>query len=219
MSDLTLVIGNKNYSSWSLRPWIFMKTVGIEFTEKRVALDTDQTKSQLETYFSGHKVPALVDNDLTIWDSLAILEYIAEKYPDCHGWPVDPNARAVARSVSAEMHSSFFELREHLPMNCRKKFSNFSPSTGAQKDIDRIKAVWKYCKNHFPNKNPWLFGDFCIADAMFAPVCFRFYSYGVKLNTFEKEYVKAVLSIPHSIEWQKAAYQEKEILEFAEIEQ
>ena len=154
-----------------------------------------------------------------VWDSFAILEYISEKYPDSHGWPVDPKARATARSVSAEMHSSFLELRQDLPMNCRKKFTGFSPSPGAQKDIDRIKALWRYCKKLFPKDNHWLFGDFCIADAMFAPVCFRFYSYGVNLNGFEKEYVNSMLSLPHIIEWGKAAQLEKEVLEYAEVRQ
>lgn len=215
MSGLTLIIGNKNYSSWSLRPWIFMKNAGIEFAEKRVALDTDQTKTQLEPYFSNNKVPVLMDEDLIVWDSLAILEYIAEKYPDSHGWPVDSGARATARSVSAEMHSSFLELREDLPMNCRKKFTNFSISSAAQKDINRINILWRDCKKRFSNQSPWLFGDFCIADAMFAPVCFRFYSYGVKLDGFEKEYVKSMLSLPHIIDWRKAA--QKEIFEYAEV--
>jgi len=217
MPKLTLIIGNKNYSSWSLRPWIFMKTAGIEFTEKRVPLDTDRTKKQLEPFFSGNKVPILVDGDVIIWDSLAILEYIAEKYPHSHAWPVDPAARAVARSVSAEMHSSFFELREELPMNCRKKFKNFKTSPGVRADIHRIKAVWRHCKKHFPNENPWLFGEFSIADAMFAPVCFRFYSYEIALEGFEKEYVQSMLNLPHMTAWRKAAHKEKEILEYAEV--
>ncbi|MCJ7771949.1 MAG: glutathione S-transferase family protein [Desulfobacterales bacterium] len=219
MSDLTLIIGNKNYSSWSLRPWIFMKTAGIEFIEKRVALDTNQTRTKLEPYFSNHKVPVLLDKNLAVWDSLAILEYIAEKYPTCHGWPADPHARAVARSVSAEMHSSFFELREGLPINCRKKFTNFSPSSGALKDIERIKAIWRYCKERFSQNGPWLFDTFCIADAMFAPVVFRFDTYCVSLSGFEKKYTQSMLSLPHMIEWKEAGKQEKEILEFAEVKQ
>jgi len=218
MSDLTLIIGNKNYSSWSLRPWIFLKTAGIEFTEKRVPLGTDQTNAQLEPYFSNHKVPVLLDKDLAVWDSLAIMEYIAEKYPYCHGWPEDPRIRAAARSVSAEMHSSFFELREDLPMNCRKKFTNFSPSSGALKDIDRIKAIWRYCKKRFSKNSPWLFDRFCIADAMFAPVCFRFSGYDVPLDGADKEYVESILSLPHMLEWKEAALLEKEVLEYAEVE-
>ena len=217
MSDLTLVIGNKNYSSWSLRPWIFMKTAGIEFAEKRVALSTDNTKAQLESYFSDHKVPVLLDKDLKVWDSLAILEYIAEKVPNCHGWPADPQARAVARSVSSEMHSSFFALRKEMPMNCRRHYSSFSVSTDAQKDIDRIKAVWRYCKERFSCKTPWLFGEFCIADAMYAPVVFRFSTYGVSLEGFEKEYVESMLSLPQIIEWKEAAQQEKEIIQTFEF--
>lgn len=219
MSGLTLIIGNKNYSSWSLRPWIFLKTAGIDFIEKRVALETDQTKTQLEPYFSNFKVPVLLDKDLVVWDSLAILEYIAEKYPYCRGWPSNPQERAVARSISAEMHSSFIELRENLPMNCRKKFTNFSPSPGALEDIDRIKAIWRYCKERFSQNSPWLFDTFCIADAMFAPVVFRFDTYGVSLNGFEKKYAQSMLSLPHMIKWKEAGKQEKEILEFAEVKQ
>ena len=219
MSDLILIIGNKNYSSWSLRPWIFMKTAGIEFKEKRVPLATEHTKVQLEPYFSNYKVPVLLDKDRVVWDSLAILEYIAEKYPDSHGWPVDPEARAIAKSVSAEMHSSFFALREKLPMNCRKRFTRFKPSSEAQNDIDRIKAVWRYCKEKFPKKEPWLFGKFCIADAMFAPVVIRFDGYGVPLDGFEKEYVKSILSLSHIIEWKEAAQKEIEVLEYAEVRQ
>jgi len=217
MSDLTLIIGNKNYSSWSLRPWVFMKTAGIPFTEKRVALDTPQTQSQLEPYFSDHKVPVLVDTDLIIWDSLAILEYLNEQFPEYRGWPADPLARAIARSVSAEMHSSFFALRKELPMNCRRKVNTFSPSEASQKDVERIKAVWRHCHERFAPNSPWLFGDFCIADAMFAPVVFRFDTYRVTLSGFEKDYVKSMLSLPSMMEWKEAAGKEKEILELFEV--
>lgn len=217
MSDLTLVIGNKNYSSWSLRPWVFMKTAGIEFTEKRILLDTNQTEKKLKPFFSNYKVPVLVHKKEVIWDSLAILEYLAETFTESNGWPSDPSVRATARSACAEMHSSFMELREDLPMNCRKEFPDFSPSQGALKDIDRIKAIWRFCKKRAPKDGPWLFGDFCIADAMFAPVCFRFNTYGVSLEGFENEYVHSVLTHPPIKEWNHAAEKEKEVLAFAEV--
>lgn len=219
MSDLTLIIGNKNYSSWSLRPWIFMKTEDIEFAEKRVPLDTDQTEKLLKPLFSDNKVPVLVHKKMVIWDSLAILEYLADTFPESHGWPSDPKARSAARSASAEIHSSFFDLRQDMPMNCRKTFSNFTPLPGAQRDIDRIIMVWKFCKKRATKQGPWLFGDFCIADAMFAPVCFRFHTYGVSLQGFEKEYVQSMLAHPPMIEWNQAAEKEKEVLEYAEVKQ
>ncbi|MBC8434584.1 MAG: glutathione S-transferase family protein [Desulfobacterales bacterium] len=217
MSELTLVIGNKNYSSWSLRPWIYMKNKRIKFTEKRIALYMENTTKLLEPYFSGYKVPVLIDDNLVIWDSLAIFEYLAEKYPDCNGWPNNPNARATARSVSAEMHSSFSALRNELPMNCRKKFSHFTLSSEVLYDIERIKEVWRYCKKTYGQKGPWLFGEFCIADAMFAPVVIRFTGYGVPLEGLEKDYVQTVINNTFLAEWIEAGKQEKEILEIAEV--
>ena len=217
MSELTLVIGNKNYSSWSLRPWIYMKKKGIKFTEKRIALHMENTTKLLEPYFSGYKVPVLIDDGLLIWDSLAILEYLAEKYPDHNGWPNNSNARATARSVSAEMHSSFSALRNELPMNCRKKFRNFALTSKVLNDIERIRDVWRYCKKTYGQKGPWLFGEFCIADAMFAPVVIRFEGYDVPLEGVEKEYVQLVINDPFLIEWIDAGKQEKEIIEIAEV--
>ena len=217
MSELTLVIGNKNYSSWSLRPWIYMKNKGIKFTENRIALYMENTMKLLKPYFSGYKVPVLIDDSLVIWDSLAILEYLAEKYPDYNGWPNNSNARATARSVSAEMHSSFSALRNELPMNCRKKFRDFTLSSKVLNDIERIKDVWGYCKKTYGQKGPWLFGEFCIADAMFAPVIIRFEGYGVPLEGVEKDYVQSVINNPFLIEWIDAGKQEKEIIEIGEV--
>ncbi len=217
MSELTLVIGNKNYSSWSLRPWIYLKNAGIAFTEKRIALYEVTTSQLLEPYFSGNKVPVLIDDNLVIWDSLAILEYLAEKYPDHNGWPHNSDARAKARSVSAEMHSSFSALRNELPMNCRKKINDFSLSSEVLEDIYRIKAVWRHCKKAYGQKGPWLFGDFCIADAMFAPVAIRFEGYGVPLEGIEKEYVHTIINNPFLTEWINAGKKEKDIIEIAEV--
>jgi len=217
MPCVTLIIGNKNYSSWSLRPWIFMKTSEIPFEEKRIPLYTEMTPELLKPYFSNAKVPVLIDSGLAIWDSLAILEYLAEKYPDAGGWPRDKNAQAVARSVSAEMHSSFSALRSGLPMNCRKTFQNFIVSTEVQHDINRIRSIWKYCKNLYGQNGPWLFGKFCIADAMFAPVVIRFNGYGIPLDGMEKEYLLTTLANPHLIKWIKDAQKEKEIIEMCEV--
>jgi glutathione S-transferase len=217
MQKLTLIIGNKNYSSWSLRPWIFMKTAGIAFEEKRIPLYTDQTPELLKPYFSNAKVPVLIDGSLIVWDSLAILEYLAGKYPDTGGWPKDGNARAVARSVSAEMHSSFATLRSGLPMNCRKIFQNFIISAEVQHDINRIRSIWKYCKSLYGQNGPWLFGNFCIADAMFAPVVLRFNGYGIPLDGMEKEYLLTTLGNAHLIQWIEDAQKEKEIIEMCEV--
>ena len=137
MSELTLIIGNKNYSSWSLRPWVFMKQNNIKFLERRVALFTDSTDQELAEYNSGSKVPVLKEGELLIWDSLAILEYLSEMYLDSTGWPEEKKVRAVARSVSSEMHSSFMNLRNELPMNCRKKFQDIKLSSGAESEIER----------------------------------------------------------------------------------
>ena len=216
MSKLILVIGNKNYSSWSLRPWIYMKNNGIKFTESRIALYMKNTPKLLEPYFSGFKVPVLIDDSLVIWDSVAILEFLAEKYPDYNGWPNNSNARAVARSVSAEMHSSFSALRNELPMNCRKRFNNFNLSSKVLDDIDRIRKIWRYCKKNYGRKGPWLFGEFCIADAMFAPVTIRFKGYSVPLEGIERDYVQTMINNSFMIEWIEAGKQEKEIIEIAE---
>ncbi len=217
MSDLTLVIGNKNYSSWSLRPWIYMKNKNIAFSEKRVALAKDDTQHLLTPYFSGGKVPVLINGSLTVWDSISIMEYLADRYPDHSGWPENKNARATARSVSAEMHSSFSALRRELPMNCRKTYDNFTLSARVMKDINRITDVWKFCHDHYGQNGPWLFGEFSIADAMYAPVAVRFTGYDVPLEGFAKEYVKTLITNPYMMEWIEAAEQETEVIEAVEI--
>ena len=217
MSSYTLIIGNKNYSSWSLRPWFWMKHAGLEFKEKRISLSTEETAQHLASYFSNYKVPVLQDNDLIIWDSLAILEYLAEVHPEKHGWPDDKRARATARSISAEMHSSFTALRSELPMNCRKRFDNFNISPAVQKDIDRIKAIWESCRDRYGREGSWLFGDFCIADAMFAPVVLRFIGYGVPLDDRQWEYVQTVVQNPQIKDWIDSGKREKEIIAIDEV--
>lgn len=217
MSGLTLIFGNKNYSSWSLRPWVLMKHYQINFKERRVALFTDTTESELAEYGSDFKVPILKDDDLIIWDTLAILEYVSEKYLQGKGWPQDEKARAIARSISAEMHSSFMNLRNELPMNCRKKFKNIKLSAGAQQEVERIKKLWRDCRSHFGASGEWLFGEYSIADAMYAPIALRFEGYSIPLEGFEADYVQSVLNQPCIIEWIEAGKLEKEIIEEDEV--
>lgn len=217
MADPHLIIGNKNYSSWSLRPWIFMREKGISFTEHRIALFTETMRAELEPYFSNYKVPVLLDDSLRVWDSLAILEYLADKYPQANGWPRDMSARAQARAVSAEMHSSFSHLRRSLPMNCRRHCPNFSIDADTQADVDRIRTLWRHCRAHYGAGGPWLFGDYSIADAMYAPVVVRFAGYDVRLEGVEREYAETVLASPHMVDWIAAGKAETEIIESEEI--
>jgi len=194
-----------------------MKQSLIPFEEKRIALYTNTSDQETAAFFSDFKVPVLMDGDLVVWDSLAILEYLSENYLESAGWPRDTRARAVARSVSAEMHSSFSNLRRELPMNCRKKFTNIYFSTEAQKDILRVKAIWHKCRTEYGGAGDWLFGEYSIADAMFAPVVSRFVTYSVELNELEKAYVQKTLDNPHIIQWIDDGRQEKEIIEASEI--
>ena len=218
MSKLTLIIGNKNYSSWSLRPWIFLRHHQIGFEEKRVPLFFEETAGALAEYDSDFKVPVLKDGELVVWDSLAILEYVSETYLENKGWPMDLNARSVARSISAEMHSSFPNVRNELPMNCRKKFKNIILSQEVEREIDRIKHVWKKCRTEYGGNGEWLFGDYSIADAMFAPVAIRFNGYNISLSGIEEKYVASVLRHPAIIEWIEAGKHETEVIEANEIE-
>lgn len=218
MSKLLLVVGNKNYSSWSLRPWIFLRHHKVDFEEKRVPLFTHTTEQELAEYNSDYKVPVLKDGDLYVWDSLAILEYLSEVYLDNRGWPEDRNARAIARSISSEMHSSYFNVRNELPMNCRKKFESIKLSQGATHEIERIKALWQQCRSEYGGSGEWLFGTYTIADAMFAPIALRFNGYGVPLSGIEAKYVQCVLNHPGIVEWVEAGKREKEVLEADEID-
>jgi len=217
MPKLTLIIGNKNYSSWSLRPWVFMKHHQIDFDEKKIFLDTKTTDEELSQYNSGTKVPVLQDRNFEIWDSLAILEYVSEQYCKSGGWPSEPSARAMARSVSAEMHSSFYDLRCELPMNCRKQFDSIKLSVAAEGDVERVKELWRQCREKFGSNGEWLFGKYSIADAMFAPIALRFAGYGISLNGVGKDYVQSVLNHPSIVEWIEAAKAEKQIIDSDEI--
>jgi glutathione S-transferase len=172
----------------------------------------------LAEYDSDFKVPVLKDGELVIWDSLSILEYVSEAYLENKGWPINRNARSVARSISAEMHSSFPSVRNELPMNCRKKFQNIRLSQEAVKEIHRIKHIWKKCRTEHGSDGEWLFGDYSIADAMFAPIAIRFRGYSITLSGIEEKYVASVLKHPAIIEWIEAGKHETEVIEAEEIQ-
>lgn len=214
---LTLVIGNKNYSSWSLRPWLLLRQAQLPFTEVRVPLYNDpEYKRNILRYSPSGKVPALIDGDISVWESLAICEYIAERYPEKRLWPADPAARALARSIASEMHAGFAKLREHMSMNCRKQFPDKGRAPGVQEDIDRICAIWNDCRERFGARGPFLFGDFGVADAMYAPVAMRFHTYVVALDAVSEAYARTLLALPSMQEWIEAARAETEVLAHVE---
>jgi glutathione S-transferase len=201
---MLLVIGNKNYSSWSLRPWLAMKVLGIPFEEKRVPLYGPESKRELLRYSPAGKVPCLVDGELRVWDSLAILEYLAERHPGL--WPAEATLRARARSVSAEMHSGFPNLRQHMSMNVRKRHPGKGRTPEVLAEIARIVEIWGEARG------PFLFGPFCAADAMYAPVVLRFRTYEVELPAACRAYADAVLALPALQEWMRDAGRETESL-------
>lgn len=208
-----LIIGNKNYSSWSLRAWLLMREAGIDFDEERIALDTPSTSEAIARYTKSRTVPVLQIGDLTVWDSLAIAETIAERWPAKHLWPQDPDTRAHARSISAEMHAGFAALRDCMPMNCRAMGRRVSLPDDVAADIDRIFAIWSDCQHHYADDNGWLFGQFSIADAMYAPVVLRFRTYGINLPESASYYPQRLLASESMQEWLAAAETETEVIE------
>jgi glutathione S-transferase len=216
MNQLTLVIGNKNYSSWSLRPWLAMKKIRLDFTEVRIPLYTPESRQQLLQYSPVGKVPVLHHGEVTVWESLAICEYIAENF-EPNLWPQDKIARAIARSVSNEMHAGFFSLRHQMPMNCRASLPGKGMTPEVKADIERIKTIWRDCRHNFGRKGNFLFGHFTIADAMFAPVVARFVTYEVSLEGVEKAYADFIWQLPEMQLWLEAAKQEKETITAFEL--
>jgi len=212
VSDLTLVIGNKNYSSWSLRPWLALKATGQAFDEVLIVLRRPETKAEILLHSAAGKLPVLKAGDLTIWESLAICEYIAETWPEAGLLPEDARARAVARSVMSEMHAGFVALRRELPMDIAKLSplaqNGVSPSDEAKLDIARVQQIWQDCRGRFGKKGDFLFGGFTLADAMYAPVATRFRSYGVALDPVSEAYVNAIYAWPAMQEWCAAAARE-----------
>lgn len=203
-SPMKLVIGNRNYSSWSLRPWIAMKVFGVPFEEEVIFLDKADTRARILQFNPAGKVPCLVDGGVTVWDSLAILEYLAEKEPRM--WPSERAARARARAIAAEMHSGFPNVRNSMPMNVRNRFPGRGRSAEVGLELERIEAIWADAKG------PLLFGAFCAADAMFAPVVLRFRTYEPPLSAASRAYMDAMLALPAMREWIAAAEHEAEAM-------
>jgi glutathione S-transferase len=195
-----LVIGSKNYSSWSLRPWLFLRKVGFEFREHVIHFDSADYRARIGAYSPSARVPLLIDGELKVWESLAICEYAAESTQ--LGLPKDPAARAIARSVAAEMHSGFQALRNEWPMNVRARGRHVPPTPEVQSDVARIDALWSDCRARYGKAGSWLFGEFSLADAMFAPVLFRFQTYGASLGPAAEQYLRHGLADPVMRQWQ-----------------
>ena len=213
----TLVIGNKNYSSWSLRPWLLLSHFGVAFEEVRLPLDTPQFAAEVGRHSPTGKVPALHDGGVHVWDSLAICEYANERWLDGKGWPQDRESRALARAAAAEMHSGFANLRSALPMNLKSRHEGFKVWAGAQADIDRVTAIWRECLQRYGG--PYLFGKTpTTADAMYTPVCSRFATYDVKLDPAAAAYRDLMLRFPAMLEWTAAAKAEPEEVEELDVE-
>jgi glutathione S-transferase len=212
MDKFELIIGNKAYSSWSLRPWLALKHADADFTETRVPLYVHGYKEELLKYAPSGKVPILKHGAVTVWDSLAICEYLAELFPQAQLWPEDPAVRALARAVSAEMHSGFTAIRGAMPFNCRARGRHVPIDADIQKEIDRVLALWRDCRAQHGKGGPWLFGRFSIADAMFIPVASRFVTYSVPLDTVAQIYADTALEHPAVREWFTAAQQETEVM-------
>ena len=217
MAPLQLIIGNRAYSSWSLRPWLLMRHTGIEFSEIRLPLYTTEWQKTIGRYSPTGKVPVLIDGAVTSWDSLAICEYLAEKYPDLNLWPTAFGTRAVARAVSAEMHSGFSDLRSEMPMNTRRRIPGKSFGSDAAADITRVISVWNDLRSRYGERGPFLFGKFSIADAMFAPVVSRFETYSVALDGAAARYAKVILDLPAMHTWYTEAQSETEAIASYEL--
>lgn len=211
-----LVIGSKTLSSWSLRAWLALKMAGLPFEERVADYTTARGRDALRALSPSGLVPALIEGDLTVWESLAIIEHVADLFPDAHLWPADRKARAVARSISAEMHAGFRSLREAWPMNFTARGRSVASNPGLQRDVERIDAIWRDCRARFGNGGPFLFGAFSGADAMFAPVVSRFVTYrGETGDKAIDDYVAAVMALKPMQEWGAGAAAETQAPEAA----
>jgi len=211
---LTLVIGNKNYSSWSMRPWLALRANNIAFEEVFIPLYTgDADEKRILGFTRSGKVPALIDDDVTIWDSLAIIEYIAEMFPEARLWPEDRARRAHARSISAEMHSGFMALRNECGMNLHRPVGAIALSADARANVARIEQIWIECRERYGTSGPFLFGTFGGADAMFAPVVHRFRSYAIEVTPEARDYMDTMMALPAFQEWTQAGLAETIVID------
>ncbi|MCI0573982.1 MAG: glutathione S-transferase family protein [Myxococcaceae bacterium] len=211
-SELTLVIGTKNYSSWSFRPWLALKHLRVPFREQVVHLGEATTRPAILQHSPSGRVPVLLHGKVRVWDSLAICEYLAERFPEAGLWPRDVEARAVARAVSAEMHAGFQALRNNMPMNVRARKPGRGRGAGVDEDVQRLQELVEECRTRFGAGGPFLFGAFSIADAMFAPVVSRFVTYGVELRPMVKAWADPVWDLPPVREWREACEVEGHVL-------
>jgi glutathione S-transferase len=216
--SLHLVIGNKNYSSWSFRPWLAMKVAGITFDETVISLDAADFKTRVLALGGSGRVPVLCDGDVRVWESLAILEYLAEKFPANGLWPEPEAARAHARAIASEMHAGFTGLRRHLPMNVARPVKFRTLDADAAKDVARIDGIWRECRAKYGAGDAFLFGAFGAVDAMFAPVVWRFHTYAVEVSTVARDYMRAMMALPAWTEWRDAARRETWILAEDEVD-
>jgi glutathione S-transferase len=215
---LHLIIGNKNYSSWSFRPWLAMKVAGIAFEETVISLQALDFKARVTAVSGAGRVPVLIDGDTHIWESLAILEYLAEKFPRAGLWPEQTAARAHARAVASEMHAGFLPLRRQLPMNVWRPVQARALDDDAKANVARIDAIWSECRTRFGAGGPFLYGAFGAADAMYAPVIWRFHTYAVEVGAVARAYMAAVMALPAWSEWREAARREPWVLPHDEVD-
>jgi glutathione S-transferase len=215
---LTLVIGNKNYSSWSFRPWIAMKAAGIAFEEIVIPLYEPGSKERILQHSPAGKVPVLIDGDIRVWESLAILDYLAETFPGSGLWPADQAARSHARAIAAEMHAGFVPLRRHCPMNMWRPVKARELPLDVADNVRRIDALWTDCRRRFGKTGPFLFGAFGAADAMYAPLVSRLHTYAIKVGPAAHAYMQAVIGLPGWTEWRAAALKEPWVMAQNEVD-
>ena len=213
----TLVIANKCYSSWSLRPWLLMKQLGIPFDEIVIPLDLPDTKAKVLKHSPAGKVPILIDGDVTVWESIAIMEYIGDAFAPV--WPSDRDARAMARSVAAEMHAGFSALRSACPMNLGRKFAQKDRGEAVARDVARFSEIVRQARERFGAGGPFLFGAFSAADAMYAPLVTRLNTYSIAIDATTRAYVDAILALPAFQEWRSAALKEEWIVDADEVDE
>jgi glutathione S-transferase len=212
MAALTLVVGNKNYSSWSMRPWVLMRELGIPFEEKKLRFHSDEWTREIGRWSPSGMVPVLWRGDMAVWDTLAIVETLAEWHPDKGVWPADPAARGFARSMSAEMHAGFRDLRSTMPMNIRAAHPGKGMTAATRANIGRIESLWGEARRRFGAGGSFLFGAFCAADAMYAPVVMRFRTYGAALGAEAAAYCEAMRGARGVDAWIREALAEPEIV-------
>ncbi|PTW61500.1 glutathione S-transferase [Breoghania corrubedonensis] len=215
---MKIVIGNRNYSTWSLRGWLALKQTGADFEEVVIPLDTPETHAAILSHSAAGRVPVLIDGDVTVWDSLAIIEYLAELFPQAGLWPQEQAARAHARAIVAEMHSGFAALRGHYPMNIRRTPAARPEDAAVEADVARVMAIWNETRARFGQGGDFLYGAFSAADAFYAPVVSRFVTYEVAVDAAARAYMEAVMAHPAMAEWCAAGLAETWIVPADEVD-